>query len=102
MPRKPGGPKNTAILTLTPSTISSGETYSISGEGFTPGRFIALGILEPDVAWYWNGYVDNAGKFSFEWVASDPGAMVVHNAYQKKGTNAGYDLLATAILMVTA
>ena len=88
-----------ASLILSPSTVNVGEPYIIAGASFAPGQFVSLGIREPDVAWYWNGYPDALGVFAFTWTASDAGASVIHDAYQKS-KNGRYSLKASATLTV--
>ena len=105
MPRKV---KTMATLTLTPSTVLHGDTYVVRGELFAPGpRLIQVHMLTPNILWAANVFADATGAFQFEvdsgYFDVEPGAPVIHNAYQQKTDTygSGYVFMASAILSIT-
>ncbi|MFI7274623.1 fibronectin type III domain-containing protein [Streptomyces sp. NPDC049879] len=68
-PEDPGGPDPVTepAVTATPAAVRPGETVTLGGEGFTPGRPVAAGLSGAATAQLPDGTADERGRVTFTW-----------------------------------
>ncbi|WP_052848971.1 fibronectin type III domain-containing protein [Streptomyces avicenniae] len=96
-PEDPGGPDPVTepAVTATPATVRPGETVTLDGVGFTPGRQVAAGLSGAATAQLPDGTADDRGRVTFTWtvpVGTPPGTVTAGLVDLANGATAWADL----------
>jgi hypothetical protein len=81
-----GGGKggNDATLTFSASTVSVGDSYVVTGDGFGANAWVTVGARYPIVTIWYSTVTDSQGQFSLVMTADEVGELD-HDAYEEGG-----------------
>jgi hypothetical protein len=88
-----------ASLTFAPAAVSLGQTYQVSGSGFSPNTWVSVGAHYADTTWWNSAQTDGQGHFSVTFTATTAG-QIYHEADQL-GNNDRMRFMTGATLSVS-
>ncbi len=88
-----------ASITFSAATVVVGQTYQVTGSGFSPNTWVTVGAHFPDTT-YWNSQITTGqGTFSLTFTATSAG-QVYHEAQELSNNGTTLRLKASATLTV--